>query len=675
MTSLISSPDPIPLSPTYSPSGPSHLDAEALTSLIRQLRRSPESSSGLTLPPIMGVIDEEDEDPSEIGGDDEDSSTIHSDNCEFEEEEIVWSESILYTIDEESEEDFEQSASDTSFTVDNDFGSEDIPPSDNDNEGAPPVDRYSPPPPSPNTALTPSPTLPETPCFPNILTSHPIDPCDSVGDLVSSSTSDQHGYTSQADDQFNDSSEITPLAPCPIPEVLPSQRRRRRTLGDLEKYRRTAIERAAWTTHWDIQAAELKRMQREREYDEAVWMNSNSSRERSRSGERQRGRRPKSIVRAQSFPPTQVRSSILSLRSNCHDDMICYGNGGEGQPQASSWDDESAESQDEFEVEHIEFSEPDETNVNEGVEGRDEIDEDVLSPLSDHIKTPMLSENGLDRRISFPSSSYIFGASSFHAPGTGKEPNQGLGLGLNLMGIARIDQRCPTVTQPAEEDGSLENAKDFVATAEDQPLDVNLWRPRLPNIKVDLQEVSLSSIIPSRPYKDLLLAGKDHTAEVQEKKNARGLETNIIEDGRVGSGASLDDPNRGRSRTSPTSKTLNSPSKLFSVSLPSSRSSTSSLPSLSRSYAVLPQRESLNPELQSATSWKFSHSSPDNQQSMSFNPQIDAYQSETRPESSHQRESQGASPDDSDIIQAWDEFVDTVNASSVDWTDLDSDEE
>ncbi|WVQ65087.1 uncharacterized protein L199_003258 [Kwoniella botswanensis] len=527
--------------PSSSSSSSNKLDSEALATLIRQLKRSPESPSRLTLPPIMGVIQEEDEDQegtsvvveevdsgSSSSGTSPDTPSDRSGLYDIpEEDEHEGVNRALWVIDEESDE---QIRKETYFNHHIDtYGDENIPPNENQNpnqDNPPPIDPYSPPPPSPCMTHIPSPTLPDNPIVPESYYPEDEEDTPSTFQKVPSPLGEL------SSDQFLDAepeqeeSVITPYYDSNTGmRLIPQQRRRRKTLGELEQYRKFAMNKAAWKSYQEAEALEARRRIREREEREGLWMRYSFG---AGSNGRSRGRwnRPDLITRAQSFPPTASRTNTEPIYATLYSDP----DPGKDEHLTSNWYIDDVEVEDagqggnQLQVQHVEYV----SSPRSMIEGVD-YEEEVLSPVSEHIQTPALpndfdNDNDNDEPRKFcPNATQIFGSSSTSFPADGQsydrsdskyeytaESNMTVsaltyGLGLGLSGMTSDQQR---------------GAKINTRMSFDQMIKYEEGKQHLEEDEISLVELPIRVIFPERTFEEFKAAGREYTREYKENQSS-----------------------------------------------------------------------------------------------------------------------------------------------------------
>ncbi|WWD18082.1 hypothetical protein CI109_102530 [Kwoniella shandongensis] len=430
------SPLPIPLSPPH----------KFLEALIKHLKRSPESPSRLTLPPIMGVLEESDMDCSINEGSFDTSkgegggSETMSTGCGLGLSDMTEAEEYgmtglgvgkLWTLEEVEELDDNPNG--------NAFVSS-IPPYSPEltcDESLPPINPFSPPPPSPRLAHLLSPTLPDSPTFPfhdkdvDMSSFSPdtevdqendenIDPhsqafiqSDDIHDHMDNVKVTEFDHTNE-EEEVNlpislDVEASSPTSPrLSIPNTGRTQRRRRRTLSDLEQYRKFAMTKSAYKLQHELEVAEEKRRQMERlqEMQRGLWISTRRKMQRSLTMDVDNGQ---PMMRAQSFPPCKSKPSADQdlaselLRANSS-----------SQATMSQRDDlfSSTWSPEEEEYEHLEYASS---------------GQDPTSPVSPILDTPRV-------RMNFPSAIGVFGQAT-------EKQNHGLGL-LGLREVAEVLGEC-----------------------------------------------------------------------------------------------------------------------------------------------------------------------------------------------------------------------------------------
>ncbi|WVW80323.1 hypothetical protein I302_102302 [Kwoniella bestiolae CBS 10118] len=537
-----------PLSPPCSSSQPTKLDTEALATLIRQLKRSPESPSRLTLPPIMGVIDEQDEEDDaqttrviveEVDSASNSSTTPSPDTLsdrsglydipeedEDEESSIEQIDRNLWVINEESEEENTQKETRFDGCVDDEdetHGDENTPPN---STYSPPVDPYSPPPPSPCMTHIPSPTLPDDPSIPINLTyeCYPEEAessqstCGKESSPLSEVTSSSDQFSdAETEQQEEGSSSVTPYYDSSI--ILP-QRRRRRTLGELEQYRKFAMNKAAWKSYQEAKALEEQRRIREREEREGLWMKYRYG------GREQWSDRPDLITRAQSFPPTTRTNTepiFATLYAGPSSDTANEEGFTPTPSFTSSWYIDDIEDGDEDQIQHVEYVSSPQYFSSIVHQNQDE-EEEVFSPVSEQIQTPALPTN--ESRRFFPSATQIFGSPSSSYPSydststTYEEepvitsPTYGLGLGLGLSGM--------TSTQ-------THRSKPNMGMSFDQMIKYEEGKQTLEEDEISLVELPIRVIFPERTFEEFKAAGREYTRKYKEEQNNQKDSGSLIE--------------------------------------------------------------------------------------------------------------------------------------------------
>ncbi|WWC96780.1 hypothetical protein V866_003654 [Kwoniella sp. B9012] len=536
--------------PSSSSSSSNKLDSEALATLIRQLKRSPESPSRLTLPPIMGVIQEEDEDQegtsvvveevdsgSNSSGTSPDTPSDRSGLYDIpEEDEHEEVNRALWVIDEESDEQIRKETY-LKHHIDDTYGDENIAPSENQNldqDNPPPIDPYSPPPPSPCMTHIPSPTLPDNPIVPESY--YP----EEEEDTPSSFQKVPSPLGESSSDQFSDAepeqeeSVVTPYYDSTTNmRLIPQQRRRRKTLGELEQYRKFAMNKAAWKSYQEAEALEERRRIREREEREGLWMRYSFG-AGSNGRSRDRWNRPDLITRAQSFPPTVSRTNTEPIYATLYSDPDT----GRDEQLTSNWYIDGVEGEDtsqdgnQVQVQHVEYvSSP--RSMTEGVDD----EEEVLSPVSEHIQTPALpndldndndndNDNDEPRRF-FPNATQIFGLSSTSFPADGQsydrsdskyeytaESNMTVsaptyGLGLGLSGMTSGQQRGPKIN---------------TRMSFDQMIKYEEGKQHLEEDEISLVELPIRVIFRERTFEEFKAAGREYTRKYKEEQsNEKGM--------------------------------------------------------------------------------------------------------------------------------------------------------
>ncbi|KAK6907524.1 hypothetical protein I204_04011 [Kwoniella mangroviensis CBS 8886] len=508
--------------PSSSSSSSNKLDSQALATLIRQLKRSPESPSRLTLPPIMGVIQEEDEDHEGTSVVVEEVDSGSSSNGTS--PDTPSDRSGLYDIPEEDEHE----ETDGALWVIDEESDENIPPSENQNlnqDNPPPMDPHSPPPPSPCMTHIPSPTLPDNPIVPNSY--YPED----ENDTPSTYQKVPSPLAELSSEQFSDAeseqeeSVVTPYYESNTSmRLIPQQRRRRKTLGELEQYRKFAMNKAAWKSYQEAEALEEQRRIREREEREGLWMRYSFG-AGSNGRSRDRWNRPDLITRAQSFPPTILRTNTEPIYATLYSDP----DPGRDEQLTSNWYIDDVEGEDagqdgnQVQVQHVEYvSSP--RSMTEGVDD----EEDVLSPVSEHIQTPALP-NDLDNdndddepRRFFPNATQIFGSSFSSFPSNGQSYGQSdreyeytaesnitvsaptYGLGLGLSGMTSDQQR---------------GAKINTRMSFDQMIKYEEGKQHLEEDEISLVELPIRMIFPERTFEEFKAAGREYTRKLKEHQS------------------------------------------------------------------------------------------------------------------------------------------------------------
>ncbi|WWD05552.1 hypothetical protein V865_003632 [Kwoniella europaea PYCC6329] len=520
--------------PSSSSSSSNKLDSEALATLIRQLKRSPESPSRLTLPPIMGVIQEEDEDQegtsvvveevdsgSSSSGTSPDTPSDRSGLYDIpEEDEHEEVDRALWVIDEESDEKIRE---ETYFNHHIDtYGDENIPPIENLNQdNPPPLDPHSPPPPSPCMTHIPSPTLPDNPIVPNSCYPEDEEATPSTFQKVPSPLGELSSNQFSDAEPEQEESVITPYYDSNTSmRLIPQQRRRRKTLGELEQYRKFAMNKAAWKSYQEAEALEEQRRIREREEREGLWMRYSFG-AGSNGRSRDRWNRPDLITRAQSFPPTASRTNTEPIYASLYSDPDPR----RDEQLTSNWYIDDVEGEDagqdgnQILVQHVEYvSSP--RCMTEGVDD----EEEVLSPVSEHIQTPALPNdlvNDEPRRF-FPNATQIFGSSSSSIPPNSQSygrsdseyeytaeskmivstPTYGLGLGLS--GMTSDQQRA---------------AKINTRMSFDQMIKYEEGKQHLEEDEISLVELPIRVIFPERTFEEFKAAGREYPRKYKEDRS------------------------------------------------------------------------------------------------------------------------------------------------------------
>nr|XP_018264896.1 uncharacterized protein I303_03077 [Kwoniella dejecticola CBS 10117]OBR87054.1 hypothetical protein I303_03077 [Kwoniella dejecticola CBS 10117] len=510
----------------------SQLDSAALATLIRQLKRSPESPSRLTLPPIMGVLTEEDEEDEEeaeqethVVVEEVDSSPNTEmdglyDIPEEDEEALAQQERevsvkgagidrVLWVIDEEGSENHHQPAYETEVMPDDCFGEafENVPPvSPEVGHSTTDIDRYSPPPPSPSMHHTLSPKLPDSPsvpeqCFPAHTDENSAQ---QAGSNPSNTQVEEPVSAVEADDttdQFaNSLCEAYPsVTPYIVPLVLPA-RRRRRTLSELEQYRKFAMNKAAIQSWHEAAALEQQRRSRE----------------------------------AQSFPPSNLHVATQDY-TNYYDDTT-----DQADQLPTDWYEYEEENGD-LEIRHVEYastSSPSSSPTidipisSDGYSDFDDFqhrDEDeIYSPLSDQLYTPALSDYGGEPRRFFPSATDIlapireYTSVSAASPGLDHEieevqrmsiPEPGqcqvYGLGLGLTGMNHSPASEPAIEPIPDGNGRM---------SFDQMINLEEGK-ELGEDEISLVEMPIQAIFPERTFEEFKAAGREYTRQHREDRN------------------------------------------------------------------------------------------------------------------------------------------------------------
>ncbi|WWC68477.1 uncharacterized protein I206_102406 [Kwoniella pini CBS 10737] len=505
------------------------LDSQALAARIRQLKRSPESPSRLTLPPIMGVFDEDDDEDQDEHEDEEKLSSAFVESLDIPSP----GQEGLYKIPEEDEDAMLQQEEDQerfdeagpfmreSWEIDQEherhesgstysqlnvqgelYNDENLPAT---NSILSPIDPYSPPPPSPCMTNIPSPTLPCSPAVP--------------GPEWTSSTgqsSEQPGEsdTYQTPEQYADAPSDSPIAtPYVDPSCVP-QRTRRRTLSELEPYRKLAMNKAAVQTHQYAAALEQERQRREYEEREGIWMRYRPRPFRFFGNTRGGWNGPEPMYRAQSFPPASLppTPSYTEYPDEFANQI--------DQSTLSWYDDQQG---DDGEIRHVEYASSSSSPLSVPVssdgytdfeysQSQEETDE-MYSPSSDQLYTPQISDNGA--RMFFPSTQDIFGRSleystlSTPSLGLSREEQsrfnagstQAYGLGLGLTGI----------DQNHTPDGNGRMSFDQMIRFEEgkEPEEG----------EISLVEMPIGTIIPERPFEEWQAACREMTRKRREEKD------------------------------------------------------------------------------------------------------------------------------------------------------------
>ncbi|WVF70708.1 hypothetical protein IAT40_005501 [Kwoniella sp. CBS 6097] len=449
----------LPSAPPPTPSYPSttntKMDPESLAMLIRQLKRSPESPSKLTLPPIMGVITERDEneDEDEAQEDEQESDVSVSVSIEevddylsspsdYEEEEddeaqvdfhvdFGRAENVLWVIEEESEDMYEEHKS-----------PEEVNPDLRIEDSFAPLDRCSSPPPSPSVHhLEPTFSSVNDEADSNPMYASHVnyqEEFSSMQDDHSLARSSLHAVQGGDDDRLEDpfryiNAENDPASPISescsqsvLTEVPVVQRRRRRTLSELEQYRKWALNKAAYLTAMEVEAEEERKRIKAKEEQmerEGLWI----SWRREKKGWSTGG----TITRAKSYPPFTRSSSILPAPTSetaWSSPAILPVETEDLQstetidPFLSTWYDE------EDQIEHLEYAFPTsalnhpESTYGCPAEDQSPPGDEWLSPPSPKIDTPRQSKRSL-----FPSVDDALCQNGMF--------REGVGLGLGLSGM------------------------------------------------------------------------------------------------------------------------------------------------------------------------------------------------------------------------------------------------
>ncbi|WVQ97077.1 hypothetical protein IAU59_004187 [Kwoniella sp. CBS 9459] len=426
------------------------IDPDSLAMRIRQLKRSPESPSKLTLPPIMGIIAEQDEQEEDSQGDDDDEqesdvsvsieevddflSSPSDYEAEDDDEErqqdycydidVLRSENVLWVIEEESEEGHQEHGS----VEEAEFGMQ-------AKDSFDPVDRYSSPPPSPSLHRSGPvcPLLDEGYHYATLAHDQDVeaehDAQASLGLFTSDARDDDH-----LQDPFRCTATDTDSV-CALPsssdsyiqitEAAPTQRRRRRTLSELEQYRKWALNKSAYLTMLEIEAEEERQRIRQQEEREYLWITWRHKSKGWTSGG--------TITRAKSYPPATRSNTSLPTpesRSTWSSPAILPEDDDDLQstetidPFLSTWYDE------EDQIEHLEYaslstSSPDAQAASTFCclpEEDSPPTEELLSPPSPLIDTPRQTKRNL-----FPSVDKALCQNGMF--------REGVGLGLGLTGM------------------------------------------------------------------------------------------------------------------------------------------------------------------------------------------------------------------------------------------------
>ncbi|KAK8865739.1 hypothetical protein IAR55_000885 [Kwoniella newhampshirensis] len=407
---------PLPLSPP---------DKSSLETLIRQLKRSPESPSRLTLPPIMGVLDddcESDTDPTCESTEDREKGREHF-GCglglsDMSEVDGVGNHKMgmgkLWTLEEEEEEEEEESDE----HVDRNRSSIPAPifvdPDFIDSDSLQPIDPFSPPPPSPRLNQVLSPVIPNSPSLPS--PNFDTASFSNADDQENDETVDpQHRFEERCLPErinlteYDESGEIHTSIPISL-ELSPQltvqrTRRRRRTLSDLEQYRKFAMNKAAWKLQHELERAEerKKEMDRLQVMQRRLWISTRRKFQRSSGGMIQIDH-SQPMLRAQSFPPCKSKSS--SACSSKDDDSSCSNRNTPIDPE----DDHSPTTKwaEENQCEHLEYAS----------------ESDPMSPVSPVLETPTQMSS---TRLNNPSTL------SYFKRNTGQQISEDRGLGFKVM--------------------------------------------------------------------------------------------------------------------------------------------------------------------------------------------------------------------------------------------------
>ncbi|OCF45267.1 hypothetical protein I317_00789 [Kwoniella heveanensis CBS 569] len=439
-----------PYSSSTSTKASAKMDPESLAVLIRQLKRSPESPSKLALPPIMAVIAEQDEDeedgeeesdvsvsieevddvlssPSEYEGDDvEDASREGI----FADIDIVRDDNVLWVIEEESEEAYDAHSSPEEAKT----GSHVV-------DSLAPVDRYSPPPPSPSMhRLEPTFSSMTDDLYADQLSSH-VSGCEEGSGLIRETESssgpsvhapphedhleDPFRYTN-ADVESSAGAASTSDSCTQITEI-PCIQRRRRTLSELEQYRKWALNKAAYLTVLEIEAEEERKRIKEQEEQmerEGLWI--------TWSREKRGWVTGGVITRSKSYPPfsrpsttfpTRTSDTLWSSPAMLPEEDESFPHTETIDPFLSTWYDE------EDQIEHLEYASSSLTPNAHAISIYDSSpevssppSEELLSPPSPKLDTPMQSKRNL-----FPSVDEALCQNGMLMAG--------VGLGLELSGM------------------------------------------------------------------------------------------------------------------------------------------------------------------------------------------------------------------------------------------------
>ncbi|WWC87993.1 uncharacterized protein L201_002895 [Kwoniella dendrophila CBS 6074] len=611
MTSLL----PLPQStfPSSSSSSPllssSHitssrnLDAKSLANLIRQLKRSPESPSRLTLPPIMGILDtrnqREEMEEGKEGPEDEEEETnvvIQEVNSPFiaqqglcdipEDEEVICFPQVkttrevqvnglsspnrdLWVIAEESEEAHDDVNDENPYLSSyGSYASESNSSTHLTEEYTPPIDPYCPPPPSPSMIYIPSPTLPDCPTVPTCSSPENNNPSDLFSEAGPSHFSSIIEASlspfpeASATEQFEDASVPDQDNQSPATSYDSSfvpQRRRRRTLGEVEPYRKFAMNKAAWLSFQAAEAYEERRRIKEQEEREGIWMRYRGNTVRSRSKERESWFRPDSITRAQSFPPF-TKSSTTSFLTADHTHDYSNTSTDRGDRFSSNWYVEAGDEDDlsdEEQVQHVEYASSPQSylvNIPKDNQNRSKLEEDyeedeASSPVSEQLETPGPSNTP---RIFFPSASEIFGASRYSPytsssnsqnrkedsadmprtslPTSNSPQSYGLGLGLTGMNTSEANAK------------NGNNRMSF-----DQMIKYHEGNDNLDDNEISLVEIPIRVIFPQRSFQDNKTFGREYS-----EWDGRNKQEEMMDESRSNYREDLDGipvPERGRSRS------------------------------------------------------------------------------------------------------------------------------